>query len=136
MSRRPWKLSFCQLSQLCLLSSWFHFQRNWFDSELIFGFMSKRKRHYKFLWNVLRHFWIVLIYFLGGMYHRTYRVSGPCWFMSPAIKNMKYFPTFINQLYCPVVCMYNHHSKVGVKELFVLIKMRIWLNLIDYSTFF
>ena len=50
---------------------------------------------------------------------QTWKVSGPCWFMSPAIKKMIYLP-HIYRLHCVVVYVCNQHSNAEVMKLAML----------------
>ena len=63
----------------------------------------------------------------------TYRVSGPCWFMSPTIKAWNISAHFSTSL-PPLVYMCNHHSKVAVKgNMFWLQCLYVSCYLIDYA---
>ena len=50
---------------------------------------------------------------------QTWKVSGPCWFMSPAIKKTIYLP-HIYRLHCVVVYVCNQHSNAEVMKLAML----------------
>ena len=70
--------------------------------------------------DIFKIFWHVPA---GGMY-----IQGEWTLLIHVTSNKEHeiFPHIYQPTILPCVCMYDHHSKVGLKELFVLIKMYIF----------